>query len=150
MIERIGGGCAGPGGVPVAFPHFFVLGFVGFFDRAAVEANLAFAAHALLLENQSIHGALAADDAVFDFERFVVALRDEQVVQFVGVDLHELQSPGRLFLDEASQTGFVGWALETVRRLICRVKIGQPFDVGVVVRGNGTGSAIGTAGGENH
>ena len=145
MIERIGGGCAWPRGVPVAFPHFFVLGFVGVFDRAAVQANLSFAVNAILLENQGVHSAWTADDAVFHFERFVVALRDEQIVQLVGVDLHELQSPGRLFFNEASQAGFVGGALETVRGLICRVKIRQPLDIGVVVRGNGTGSAVGTA-----
>ena len=76
--------------MPAAIPHFFVLGFVGFFHCAAVEAYLAFAAHSLLLENQCIHSGGAARDAVFHFERFVVALRDKKIIQLVGVDAHEL------------------------------------------------------------
>ena len=79
-----------PWSMPTSFPHFFPLGLVGFFDRAAIEADLVFAVHAILLENQCIDGAGAADEAVSQFEWFVIALRDEQIVQFVGVDLHEL------------------------------------------------------------
>ena len=81
-----------------------------------------------------VHGAGAAYDAVFYFERFVIALGDVQVFQLVGVNLHQLQPPGCLILDETFEGRLFGWALKTVVGLIHRIQIRQPLDVLIVER----------------